>query len=92
MRPTAQFLEERGLVDRIVREPKGGAQERPLLTALALREDIIKVELEFGDLTPEEILARRIHRVESSEPILIGHLNRKPAQGRRPLLRKLLRR
>lgn len=92
MKPTAQFLEERGLVDRIVREPKGGAQEKPLLTALALREDIIQVELEFGDLTPEEILARRIHRVESSQPIPIGHLSGKPTQGRRPLLRRLLRR
>ncbi|MBI2018743.1 hypothetical protein HYS96_03510 [Candidatus Daviesbacteria bacterium] len=92
MKPTASFLAERGLIDKIIREPKGGAQSNPLATALAIREDMIWVELEFGHLTPDQILARRIQRVETSQPILIGHLSGKPSQDHRSLLERLLRR
>lgn len=95
MRPTAEFLEARGLVDRIVKEPKGGAENRPLATALALREDVIQAELAFGHLTPEQILTRRMQRIESSQPIPIGHLSGRKTednQSRLTQFRKLFHR
>lgn len=82
MKPTASFLLEKGLVDNVIWTPKGGAHNKPLETVLALREDLIQVELKYGHLTPEEVLQRRIDRLErrnGSMPIPMGRLSgRKP--------------
>lgn len=77
MQPTAQFLFSRGLIDRIISEPEGGAQNNPLATAHSIREDIIQTEISLGlgNLTPEELLARREKRFRKSRPIPIGYLD-----------------
>lgn len=92
MKPTASFLEERELVDWVIQEPDEGAQNNPLATARALREDIIRVELEYGHQTPEEILKRRIQRVIGSQPILMGHLSGKSVEHSRSRLDRFLHR
>lgn len=81
MRPTAEFSLSRGLIDNIIPEPPGGAQNHPLSTALSIREDIILTELEHGGLTTEEILERRGQRMKNLRPIPIGHLD--PSSGSR---------
>lgn len=78
MRPTADFSLSRGLIDCIIPEPQGGAQNHPLLTALAVRENIVLTELEFGKLTTDENLTRRGQRMRNLRPIPIGYLNGKP--------------
>lgn len=75
MKPTAEFSLSRGLIDRIISEPPGGAQNHPLLTALLTREDIILTELEYGGLTKDEIFERRGQRIKNLRPIPIGYLN-----------------
>lgn len=69
MRPTAESLLALGLIDHIIREPRGGAQNNPLALVRALRENIIGTELEFGNWSPGEIKARREHRMRNSRPI-----------------------
>lgn len=90
MQSTARFLLSRGLIDKIIREPEGGAQNHPLATVLAIREDIILTELEFGHLTTEEILERREQRIKGSRPIPIGYLNGKPSAAPKSRLRRWL--
>lgn len=90
VKPTAEFLLERGLIDRIIMEPQDGAQNNPLQTVLAIREDIIRVEKDFGHLTPDQIMERRRHRIETSRPIPIGHLNGGMPSNRKSRLARLL--
>lgn len=90
MRPTATSLLSLGLIDKIIWEPKGGAQNYPLETVRLIREDVILTELEFGHLTPEEVLARREHRIKSARPIPIGHLDGKPLKPSKSRFRQWL--
>ena len=78
MRPTAPFLLSIGLIDKIIEEPKGGAQNHPLETALLIREEIILADLAFGHLTSEQIMVRRDERIFGAMPIPIGRLNELP--------------
>lgn len=94
MRPTAQFLLGKGLIDKVIWEPDGGAQNHPLETVRKIREDIILTELEFSHLTPEEIMDRRIQRIRNPkiEPIPIGHLSGRVSEDHRSILNRLLHR
>lgn len=89
MQPTVPFLFSRGLIDRIIWEPEGGAQNHPLETVRAIREDITLTWLAVNNLTPEEILKRREQRIRNLRPIPIGHLDGR-AEEQRPFLKKLL--
>ena len=91
MKPTASDIFEMGLVDKIVKEPQGGAQNHPLVMALAIREDIIQVELDYGELSSEDILQRRKLRMERLHPV-IGHLSGKPLDRSRLSWERFLRR
>ena len=74
MKPTADFALKLGLIDKVIAEPEGGAQNNPLAVALAVREDIIQTYLELGELTTEELMQRREQRIEGLNPIPIGYL------------------
>ena len=59
--------------------------------ALAIREDIIQVELDYGELSSEDILQRRKLRMERLHPV-IGHLSGKPLDRSRLSWERFLRR
>ncbi len=90
MKPTAEFSLSRGLIDRIINEPKGGAQSNPLAATLSLREDMILNELEYGGLTTEELYDRRGQRMTNLRPIPIGYLPKRRGIG--STVKDLLRR
>jgi acetyl-CoA carboxylase alpha subunit len=75
MKPNADFLLSRKLIDHIIHEPEGGAQNHPLEVARMIRDHIVQTELEFGKLSSEDILARRDRRMRDQHPIPIGRLN-----------------
>lgn len=77
MRPDAQSQLSLGLVDKVIPESPKGAYNDPLDLVAAIREDIILGELEYGEMTTEQILIRRDDITRKSGPIGIGHLNGK---------------
>lgn len=87
MKPTAEFSLSRGIIDRIIEEPSGGAQNNPLAATLSLKEDMVLRELEFGGLTTEDLLERRGQRMTNLRPIPIGYL---PKFGIRSTVKNLL--
>lgn len=74
MKPTADFSLSVGLIDKVIQVPKGGAQNNPLATVLAVREDIILTFLELGGLTTEDLKARRGLRIENPQAFPVGYL------------------
>jgi len=62
MKVTAQDLLALGVIDRIVKEPVGGAHRDPALTAQGLSKAIGEELDELGKLSPEKLRAKREER------------------------------
>ncbi|MEN9926527.1 MAG: hypothetical protein RL268_2653, partial [Pseudomonadota bacterium] len=62
MKVTAQDLLALGVIDRIVKEPIGGAHRDPALTAQGLSKAIGEELDELGKLSPEKLRAKREER------------------------------
>lgn len=62
MKVTAQDLLGLGVIDRIVKEPVGGAHREPVLMAKALSAAIAEELAALGKLTPEKLRAQREER------------------------------
>ena len=65
LRLTAPDLEQVGVIDTIVREPLGGAHRDPPATYQAVGAAIAEVMKELSALSPEELLAQRLERLDS---------------------------
>lgn len=59
---TAQDLLELKVIDKIIKEPLGGAHRNPNEQALILKKEILKVLEELQGLTPQELIERRIQK------------------------------
>ncbi|MFN3991258.1 MAG: acetyl-CoA carboxylase carboxyltransferase subunit alpha [Erythrobacter sp.] len=59
MKVTAQDLKRLGVIDRIVKEPLGGAHRNPAATARMLRDAIIEELDGLTGLSPQELIAAR---------------------------------
>lgn len=79
MRPNAKFLEERGVIDGIIPEPRGGAQNHPRQVILLEREDIVTTTVEFGNLEFTELSRRGRERMINRQPIPFADLPLHPA-------------
>jgi len=62
MKVTAQDLLALGVIDRIVKEPIGGAHRDPALTAQGLSKAIAEELDELGKLSPDKLRAKREER------------------------------
>ncbi len=62
LRLTAPDLSKLGLIDRIVAEPPGGAQENPDVAAENLRQELVRTLDELKDLSGEQLVADRYAR------------------------------
>jgi hypothetical protein len=65
MRMTATDQLELGVIDGIIPEPAGGAQEDPAATARAIREALLAAFGRVTRLDPEALLATRYARLRS---------------------------
>ncbi len=59
MKVTAQDLKRLGVIDRIVKEPVGGAHRNPAATARLLRDAILEELDRLTGLSPDELIAAR---------------------------------
>lgn len=59
MKVTAQDLKRLGVIDRIVKEPVGGAHRNPSATARMLQEALVEELDSLSGRPPEELIARR---------------------------------
>ena len=59
LRLTAEDLDQLGLIDTIIPEPEGGAQENPEAAAANLREALRRSLLELAGLTGEQLVEHR---------------------------------
>ena len=59
LRITAPDLLTLGVIDGVIPEPPGGAQRSGEAAAEALRAAIVEALEALGDLTPDELVARR---------------------------------
>ncbi len=64
LRPTASQLLELGAVERVVKEPRGGAQHSPETAAHNLGEAISETLAELDELTPQERRRQRRERFQ----------------------------
>jgi acetyl-CoA carboxylase carboxyl transferase subunit alpha len=87
MRMTAADQLELGVIDAIVPEPAGGAQEDPAATARAIREALLAALGRITRLEPEALLATRYARLRS-----IGVVNETEIEPRQPAEEASLRR
>jgi len=62
LRLTAEDLKALGLIDEIVPEPPGGAQEDPAATAENLRQALLRRLEELQALTPRQLVDRRYEK------------------------------
>ena len=60
---TAGRLKELGLVDKVVREPLGGAHRNPRSMAIRLKAVLLNQLAELATLSPDELVAQRYQRV-----------------------------
>ena len=87
MRMTAADQLELGVIDGIIREPDGGAQEDPAATARAIRDALLTSLARVTRLEPEELLATRYARLRS-----IGVVNEAAVEPLQPADEASLRR
>jgi acetyl-CoA carboxylase carboxyl transferase subunit alpha len=87
MRMTAADQLELGVIDGIIREPDGGAQEDPAATARAIRDALLASLARVTRLEPEELLATRYARLRS-----IGVVNEAAVEPLQPADEASLRR
>jgi acetyl-CoA carboxylase carboxyl transferase subunit alpha len=87
MRMTAADQLELGVIDGIIPEPEGGAQEDPDATARALREALLAALARVTRMEPEVMLATRYARLRG-----IGVVNETEIEPSRPLDEGSLRR
>jgi acetyl-CoA carboxylase carboxyl transferase subunit alpha len=80
MRMTAADQLELGVIDGIIPEPEGGAQEDPDATARALREALLAALARVTRMEPEEMLATRYARLRG-----IGVVHEAEVEPSRPL-------
>jgi len=59
LRMTAEDLTGLGLIDRIIPEPEGGAQEDPVAAAELLRQPVVEALDELSKLSGEQLVAHR---------------------------------
>lgn len=62
---TSERLHELGLVDKVVREPLGGAHRNPEALAASLKEQLLASLEKLGALSSDELLERRYKRLMS---------------------------
>ncbi|MFL1406388.1 acetyl-CoA carboxylase carboxyl transferase subunit alpha [Marinobacter sp. M1N3S26] len=60
---TANRLKELGVADTVIREPLGGAHRNPQEMADNLKEELLKGMHEMGNLSQDELVARRYERL-----------------------------
>ncbi|WP_328185609.1 acetyl-CoA carboxylase carboxyl transferase subunit alpha [Marinobacter sp. OP 3.4] len=60
---TASRLKELGVADTVIREPLGGAHRNPQEMADNLKEELLKGLHEMGNLSQDELVARRYERL-----------------------------
>jgi acetyl-CoA carboxylase carboxyl transferase subunit alpha len=60
---TAGRLKQLGLIDELLEEPLGGAHRDPAATAASLKEAVIRHLAELGQLSKEELIARRAEKI-----------------------------
>ena len=87
MRMTAADQLELGVIDGIIPEPDGGAQEDPAATARAIRDALLAALARVTRLEPEELLATRYARLRS-----IGVVNEAAVEPQQPADEASLRR
>lgn len=56
---TAKALRELGIIDRIIKEPAGGAHQNPQEAAMFLKEAVLEEYRALSKLSPEELVNRR---------------------------------
>ena len=66
MKITAQDLKELGIIDDIIKEPKGGVQEDIEKVIKDLRKYIIKNVKQLQKLTKEELIEQRYQKFRKS--------------------------
>ena len=59
---TAQDLLELKVIDKIIKEPLGGAHRNPAEQAQILKKEVLKALEELQALTPPELIERRIQK------------------------------
>ncbi|MFQ6674610.1 MAG: acetyl-CoA carboxylase carboxyl transferase subunit alpha, partial [Fidelibacterota bacterium] len=64
MKVTAQDLYDMGICDRIIREPLGGAHRDYETMATELKAVILEELNELGELSPDELIERRLAKYE----------------------------
>lgn len=62
MKMTAKDLLEFNVIDKIIKEPAGGAQENVLKTANEIKKGIIKAYLKLKDIDKEELINKRYQK------------------------------
>jgi acetyl-CoA carboxylase carboxyl transferase subunit alpha len=62
---TAPRLKELGLIDKIIREPTGGAHRNPRSMAIRLKAVLLNQLDELQDLSVEQLLEQRYQRLRS---------------------------
>ena len=65
LRLTAGDLDRLGLIDGIIVEPNGGASNDPAATAASLRHTLDEALHALGELTPQNLVARRRRRLRA---------------------------
>ena len=62
---TSTILEELGIVDHTIEEPKGGAHRDPDLSASRIKGYLVETLAELQTLPADELLANRYERLMS---------------------------
>lgn len=92
MRPDIKFLLDVGIVDKLIPEPDGGAQNNPLATTLLLRENIIQESIRLSKLTREDLMSAADFRIRNLKPIPIGYLDTSASLSIRATVTRFFRR
>lgn len=62
MKITAQDLKSFNIIDKIIKEPRGGAHKNPLKMALGIKKEIIENIEELKNYSVEELLEKRYYK------------------------------
>jgi acetyl-CoA carboxylase carboxyl transferase subunit alpha len=65
MRITAKSLSDFGLIDEVLEEPLGGAHRNPAQAAEVLRNALLRNLEELDQLSVDQLLEKRQHRLAS---------------------------
>ncbi|MPQ43905.1 acetyl-CoA carboxylase carboxyltransferase subunit alpha [Clostridium tarantellae] len=70
MKITAQDLRNFGIIDKVIKEPWGGAHKNPLRMALALKKNLLESLIELKEYDKDVLLNNRYNKFRD-----MGHLN-----------------